>query len=149
MPNLRPYTAKARVAQVIKSYVKNGMNQMKMAKAEGISQPAVSKKLKNPEVQKALAKINEEALRRAGATLTKAYTRIAEGLDANLTATSMGMVYQSKHPDIPQRTKSAELVLELTGRKKTAHSEDITKPTEIHVHYGHRSKPRAGAVRPE
>lgn len=149
MGKLRPYTVKARAAQVIKSYVKHGMSQTAMAKAEGVSQPNIAKKLKNPEVQKALAKINEDALRRAGASLTKAYTRIAEGLDAKLASTFQGDVILSEHPDIAQRTKNAELVLELTGRKKTAHSEDITKPTEIHVHYGHRSKPRAGTVRPE
>ena len=148
MPKLRKYTAKARAVKVAKGFIKHKMNLKSFAAEQGVTPQAIGKKVRRPEVQKILSKINEDSLRKAGATLTKAYQRIAEGLDATLSASFRGDVTESDVPDVEQRTRNAELVLELTGRKKTAHSEDITKPTEIHIHYGHRI-PRISTIRPE
>ena len=148
MPKLRPYTVKERAVRLTKAYVKNGMSHVKTAKALGISRPAVTQALKRPAVQKALAKVNEDALKRAGVRMSKVYKCLDEALEANLTGSFQGQVFPSKEPDHAIRVKTAVECLELTGRKKTAHSDDITKPTEIHVHYGHRDKPRVSTVRP-
>lgn len=168
MPKLRPYTEKARAAKVIKSFVKHNMNMAAVARAEGVSQPAIAKRIKRPEVQKALSKINEEALRKAGASLTKIYSRAVEGLDATkiipgmkikLPATDQTEDINEDHGisaittdviDYKERRESVRLCLELTGRLRTANSsEDITKPTEIHIHYGHRRTTRVSAIRTE
>ena len=148
MPKLRPYTAKARAVSLVKALSKNGMNQAKVARKLGVSPQAIQDRIKRPAVQKVLAKINEDALKRVGVKMSKVYQCFNEALDANLSSSFKGEIFPSDEPDHNIRLKTAVECLELTGRKKTAHSEDITKPTEIHVHYGHRDKPRISTVRP-
>lgn len=139
MPRLRTYTKKIRAAKVINGLLKHNMNQSALARAEGVSQPAIAKKLKRPEVQLALGKLNEQALKKAGASLTKIYRRINEALDAKVVCNTKAGAYLTDIADADLRLKAAVECLELSGRKRTsANSEDITKPTEIHIHYGHR-----------
>lgn len=140
MPKLRPYTAKVRAARAVKALVENDLNQTKAAQQLGITQQTLHKKLIQPEAQLALAEINRKALAKAGATMEKIYQRAAEGLDATGKT--------KLKPDFKERRESVKLLGEMTGIIKTANSEDITKPTEIHVHYGHR-KPRVSSVRTE
>lgn len=151
MPRLGKYAEESNAVRVVKSFIKNGANQAKAAKELGIRQQSLNKALRRPAAQKILAKLNEEALRRAGATLEKIYKRISEAMDANLAASYKGEIIESSVPDARIRLDAAIEALELTGRKKTAaNQDDITKPTEIHIHYGHRSTgPRISAVRPE
>lgn len=149
MPRLRAYTKNARTAQVVKDLVKHGMSQASMARAKGITQQAVSNAVRRPEVQIALAKLNEKALAKAGASLTKVYKRINEALNAKVVSNTKAGAYLTDIADADLRLKAAIECLELTGRKRTtANSDDITKPTEIHIHYGHR-RPDISAVRQE
>lgn len=120
-----------------------------MARAKGITQQAVSNAVRRPEVQIALAKLNEKALAKAGASLTKVYKRINEALNAKVVSNTKAGAYLTDIADADLRLKAAIECLELTGRKRTtANSDDITKPTEIHIHYGHR-RPDISAVRQE
>lgn len=149
MPRLREYSKNTRTAEVVKGLVKHKMNQAAFAREKGISQQAISKAVRRPEVQVALAKLNEKALKKAGASLTKIYKRINEALDAKVVCNTKAGSYLSDIPDTDLRLKAAVECLEITGRKRTsANSEDITRPTEIHIHYGHR-RPDISAVRQE
>ena len=149
MPKMRGYSKNAIAAKVVKSYVRNGMNQTAAARELGVSQNAVHKQIKKPEAQKILSRINEDAIRRAGGSAAKAYRRIVEAMDAKLVHKGKVDTHETDIPDAELRMKAGLEVLELTGRKKTAaNSDDISKPTEIHIHYGHR-RPDISAVRQE
>lgn len=149
MPRLRTYTKNARAAKVVKGLIKHNMNQSALARAEGVTPQTIQKKLKQPEVQKVLSRINEDAIRRAGGSVAKAYRRIVEAMDAKLVHKGKADTHETDIPDAELRMKASLEVLELTGRKKTAaNSDDISKPTEIHIHYGHR-RPDISAVRQE
>ena len=148
MPKMRSYSKQEIAVTVAKSYAKN-RTLTKAGQELGISRQAVAKHMKKPEVQKVLSRINEDAIRRAGGTVAKAYRRIVEAMDAKLVHKGKADTHITDIPDDELRMKASLEVLELTGRKKTAaNSDDISKPTEIHIHYGHR-RPDISAVRQE
>ena len=82
MPKYLPATEKTRAKNLIKPYLRNGLNQHKLAKELGISPSAVNQRVNRPIVQKTLQKTIDKCLTRAGISKSKVYKRLDEQLDA-------------------------------------------------------------------
>lgn len=81
MPRLRPETEKARASKLIKSYSKTGFNQSRLAKQEGVSQPAINQRLTRKPVQQTLDEHIQKVAKRVGINLTWLLTRYKKGAD--------------------------------------------------------------------
>lgn len=141
MPRLNKDTAKQRALKVSKGLRKHKGNQSALARELGVTPQAVNKKTRNPAFITLRQQAIQKAAERAGFTLDKIYQGLAEGLAANTQASFNGHVYQSDHPDHRARIAVQKIGLELF-QHLGADTKDDAKPTEIHVHYGHRKQPR-------
>lgn len=66
MPKYTPEVAKAKAEKLTKDYIKNDLNQSRLARAKGISRQAINKKIKSPIVQDMLQKfMNSNKLKKA------------------------------------------------------------------------------------
>jgi len=89
MPKYKPETAALKAKNLIKPYLKAGLNQHRLAAMEGVSQSAINQRLKHPAVQKELQKVIDRNLRKAGITYSKVYKRLDEQLDATRTISAV------------------------------------------------------------
>lgn len=113
MPKYRPETEKAKTKSLIKAYSKSGFNQSRLAEKEGVSQAAISQRLKRAPVKKTMA----ELLDRIGVTDSYLNKKIKEGIEAQrvvINETCDG----EKVPDMYARHKYIVTALELKGHIK-------------------------------
>ena len=89
MPKYKPETAELKAKTLVKTCIKNGLNQNRIAKELGVSQQAIQQRLKHPAVQKELQKVIDRNLRKAGITYSKVYKRLDEQLDATRTISAV------------------------------------------------------------
>jgi len=149
MPRYRPETEKLKAEQFIKSYAKSGFNQTRLAQKEGISQPAVSKRLAKKYVQKTLAEYLEKHF-------PKSYIqkKFKEGLEASkvigyLNSKVDGVQKVSDEfievPDLHCRHRYLVTLLECQGHLK--HNGNNKGITVINIVYGHRTQPTYSPIR--
>lgn len=140
MPRLTKLGAKIKAMHTVKLLQKHHGNQSAAAREAGITRQSFRARTKLPAVAEALQDKIDKCLNQAGITDRLVYSVIKGALKANSQASFNGTVYESKHADHAKRLAAADRALELMQHKKTAHSEDTSRPTEIHLHYGHRKK---------
>ena len=140
MPPLTKATAKERALKVAKGLRKHKGSVSAYAKELGISRQAVQKKKNNPEFKSLRQQAIAKAAQRVGLTLTRIYSAVNDSLDAKVVACFNGEALESDAPDYRARLIGAKIGLELFEHLGGDIKED-SKPTEIHVHYGHRTKP--------
>lgn len=103
--------------ELLKAVVKHP-SQTKAAKALGITQQSVNDRIKrNPHLKEKIQDIRQEAIKKSGLSLVKAFKRVNEALDANQYAFGK----KSKAPDHDIRLKAA---------KQTAEIHHVTKESE-------------------
>lgn len=141
MPRLTKDNAKERASNLYKAIQKAGGSQSKVAKQLGVTRAAVHQRIKkNPEYQTLRQEAIHRAAKQAGFTLARIYNVFNEALDANVVACFNGEATESDAPDYRARMISGKIGLELFEHLGGDLVQDA-KPTEIHVHYGHRTKP--------
>ena len=97
-----------------KLIIKHDGNQHKAAKEAGISQPAISNRLKkNPQLSKAILNVREEALKRAGLSRTFVYRGIKQGCQANVIMFDNHRAIKTRLADHDTRHKFLKTALEL------------------------------------
>ena len=131
MPKLTPAVTKARAAKLVKTLQNKDFNQAAVARELGVSRQAIQDKMKQPEVQKTLEQVIADNFKKADITIEKVYSVLAAGLDAK----------KDGNIDYKECREAVKLCLELIGHLKRDRIEEA-RPTEIHVHYGHRTKPQ-------
>ena len=140
MPRLNKVTAKERALKVAKGLRKHKGSAAALARELGVTRQSIQKKKNNPEFislrQQAVAK----AMQRAGITQSLVYGELKDGLSSTLSASSYGKVYDSDVADRKERREHVKICLELFQHLGGDIKDDL-KPTEIHVHYGHRTGP--------
>lgn len=140
MPRLSKKVSKERAIKLSKTYAKANGNQAEVARKLGVTRQTIYKKTKNPEFQSLRQQAIAIAAKRSGLTLARIYNALNESLDANQSSSYLGRVYDSNIPDHKTRQVGAKIGLELFEHLGGDLKEE-SKPTEIHVHYGHRTKP--------
>ena len=140
MPRLNKATAKERALKVAKGLRRHKGSAASLAKELGVTRQAVQKKKNNPEFQSLRMQAISKACQRHGITEDLVYGKLRDGFDATLSAAYLGNVQESDVPDRKEIREHIKIGLELFGHINTDIKED-SKPTEIHVHYGHRTKP--------
>ena len=141
MPRLKKATAHQRALKVAKGLRKHKGNASSLARELGITPQAVNKKKNNPEFVSLRQQAINKALERAGITESFVYNKLKKILNAKAQASYLGQVYESNHPDNPVQLKGIEVTLDLFQHTNTDQKDEM-KPTEIHVHYGHRVRPK-------
>lgn len=141
MPRLTKLTAKERAVKLYKAIQKSGGSQTKAANKLGITRGAVHQRIKkNPEYQSLRQQAIQKTARDVGFTLHRIYSALNNSLDANVVACYEGDAIESDAPDHRARLIGVKIGLELFEHIGSDLVQDA-KPTEIHVHYGHRTKP--------
>ena len=140
MPRLTKLTAQERALKVVKGLKRSGGSQTKLAKKLGVTPQAVHKKTKRKECQSMRQQAIQRAAKNVGFTLQRIYGALNDSLDANAQASYLGDVTESNYPDHRARLVGVKIGLELFEHLGGDLVQDA-KPTEIHVHYGHRTKP--------
>ena len=117
MPKLLPQTEKLRATRIVKSLNAHAGNASAVARELGVTPQAIAQARKRPSVQKALQDIIDSNLNKAGASLRKTYTRLAEGLEATKVINPTGLTpyYDT---DFKERRESVKLCLQLRGHLK-------------------------------
>lgn len=104
-------------------------SQGKAAKKLGISQPAISKRLKeNPHLKEKIQDIRLQAIKKSGLSLVKAFKRVNEALDAKQTLFGGK---KSKLPDHDIRLKAAKQTAEIHHVTKEQGESDAGRPIVV------------------
>lgn len=140
MPRLNKSTAKERALKVAKGLRKHKGNASALARELGVSPQAIAKKKNNPEFQSLRQQAIAKASQRAGFTLDKIYSVLADGLKATEHVTSFGEMDDTDLANYRERREHAKIGLELFEHLGGDLVQDA-KPTEINVYYGHRKHP--------
>lgn len=140
MPRLKKSTAKERALKLAKTLRKTNGDQSKAAKLLGVTRQTINGKTHSPEFQSLRMQAINRAAKQAGLTLARIYGAVNGSLDANVVACYEGEAIESDAADHRARLIGAKIGLELF-QHIGGDLKDEMKPTEIHVHYGHRSKP--------
>lgn len=141
MPRINKQTAHLNAVKLNKAIRKHKGNQSSLAKELGVTRSAINHQIKkNPELLSLRRQAINKAMQRAGLTEDFVYSTLANSMKANSQASYAGAVFESKHPDHRVRQAGVNICLELFEHRG-ADVKDEAKPTEIHVHYGHRTKP--------
>lgn len=128
---------------------KNNFNKTATAKELGITQPAVTQRLKKPDVKKMVDDIIEENLRRARITPTRLYKKISEGLEATRVIGRKSDNQQDdggnndqdgllREPDFKERREYVQLGLKLMGHVRS--DDESRKAQQINIIYGYRTE---------
>lgn len=141
MPRLKKATAKVRALKVAKGLRKHKGSVANLAKELGITRQAVQKKLNNPEFISLRQQAINAALKRAGITEDFLYGKLKKALEAKAQASYLGQVFESQFDDHGTQLRAIPITLELFQHLNVDVKED-SKPTEVHIHYGHRTKPK-------
>lgn len=147
MPRLRKETKQERALKLVKGLRRNKGSPTALAKELGISRVAMHKQMQNPEFISLRRQRINAALKRAGITEDFLYGKLKKVMLAKVKTAFQGHVYESKFDDETVQLAGVKIGLELFEHLGGDLKED-SKPTEIHVHYGHRSRPGPSAVRP-
>lgn len=141
MPRLKKETAQLKAVKLNKALRKHKGSQSSLAKELGVTRGAINHQIKkNPELLSLRRQAINKAMERAGLTEEFVYGKLANSMKAKAQASYLGTVYQSVHPDHRVIQSGVNICLELFEHRGADIKEE-SKPTEIHVHYGHRTKP--------
>lgn len=141
MPRIRKQTAQLKALKLNKALRKHKGSQSSLARELGVTPSAINKQVaKNPEFLSLRRQAINKAMERAGLTEDFVYGKLAASMKAKVQAAYLGEVYQSNHPDHRVIQNGVNICLELFEHRGADVKEE-SKPTEIHVHYGHRTKP--------
>ena len=100
--------------KLLKALIKHDGNQCKTAKALGIAQASVNRRVKNnPHIQQKILNVREEALKKAGLSRSFIYKGIKEGCQAKVIAVIDGVPVKTKIADHGERKHFLKLGLEL------------------------------------
>ena len=139
MPKLLPATEKLRTKNLVKSCIKNGLNQSELARQIGVSQQAINQRVNRAPVQKTLQAEINKCLSRAGISRSKVYRK----LDEQLEAKDKGIF-----PDHIARDKAIGKCLNLMGHIKQV-NDNGKGATVLILHYGHRDTITDSSIRAE
>ncbi len=122
MPKLRETTERRRALKLLKDLKDCDGNQSELARREGVSQAAISQRMKRAYVQKTM----DELLEEAGVTTKKLAKTISEGLKADKEGIDQAV------PDWQARHKFTVTALEL--KKLIRHDQPTTNVNLIQVY---------------
>lgn len=140
MPRIKKQEAKLKALKLNKALRRHKGSQASLARELGVTRAAINQQIKkNPELTSLRQLAINKAMERAGITTELIYGQLAQALKAKAQASYLGQVYESQFNDHATQLKAIPIGLELFQHINYDQKEE-SKPSEIHIHYGHRAK---------